>query len=68
MKGYREGLAWRDTIHAEAEAMSNSASAAQAGSHDSSTSVATVRAWDPYDVWLKRVKQPRDRRIAGRPR
>ena len=19
-------------------------------------------AWDPYDVWLKRVKEPRDRR------
>ncbi|RPI13808.1 MAG: hypothetical protein EHM60_00060 [Lysobacterales bacterium] len=20
-------------------------------------------AWDPYDVWLKRVKQPRDARV-----
>lgn len=23
---------------------------------------AITQAWDPYDVWLKRVKQPRDRR------
>jgi len=25
-------------------------------------SVGQPLAWDPYDVWLKRVKEPRDRR------
>ncbi len=25
-------------------------------------SVAQAAAWDPYEVWLTRVKQPRDRR------
>lgn len=25
-----------------------------------STSRVATDAWDPYDVWLKRVKQPRD--------
>jgi hypothetical protein len=25
----------------------------------------TVAAWDPHDVWLKRVKQPRDRRSSS---
>jgi hypothetical protein len=24
-------------------------------------------AWDPYDVWLKRVKQPRDARVRKTP-
>ena len=24
----------------------------------------TVTAWDPYDVWLNRVKKPRDGRAA----
>ena len=23
--------------------------------------VATTGSWDPYDIWLTRVKQPRDR-------
>lgn len=30
------------------------------------TSPAT--AWDPYEVWLTRVKQPRDRRALAKPR
>lgn len=25
----------------------------------------TVTAWDPYDVWLNRVKKPRDGRAAA---
>lgn len=25
------------------------------------TTRATAESWDPYDVWLTRVKQPRDR-------
>ena len=26
----------------------------------------TTGAWDPYDVWLKRVKQPRDETLRQR--
>ena len=68
MKGHNEGRAWRETIRAEATAMSNAASVVEGSNHASQASVATVRAWDPYEVWLKRVKQPRDRRTADQPR
>jgi hypothetical protein len=27
------------------------------------TNPAAAGSWDPYDVWLKRVKQPRDRQL-----
>ncbi len=27
----------------------------------------SVVSWDPYDVWLNRVKRPREARESGRP-
>jgi len=36
--------------------------AGESGSSSQST------AWDPYEVWLTRVKQPRDRRALLKPR
>lgn len=45
-----------------------------AGTHTSSVEngrqlpvPACAAAWDPYDVWLKRVKQPRDARVRKTP-
>ena len=67
MKGHYEGRGWRETIRAEATAMSTTGSSAvESGSNGIPTTGARVQAqaWDPYDVWLKRVKQPRDRRGA----
>jgi hypothetical protein len=29
---------------------------------DTAAEGAATRSWDPYDVWLRRVKQPRDLR------
>lgn len=34
---------------------------AQMESHELSTNRSPTKSWDPYDVWLTRVKQPRDR-------
>ena len=68
MKGHYEGRGWRETIRAEATAMSTTGSSAvESGSNGIPTTGATVQAqaWDPYDVWLKRVKQPRDRKLAA---
>jgi hypothetical protein len=68
MKGHQEGRGWRETMRAEATTVSNAGSAAESGGHGAGGPVAIVRAWDPYEVWLKRVKQPRDRRIADQAR
>jgi len=64
MKGHHEGRGWRETLRVEATTMSNTGSSLDSGSNGSAATGATVRAWDPYEVWLKRVKQPRDQRIA----
>lgn len=34
---------------------------AQMVPHEVSTKRTPTESWDPYDVWLTRVKQPRDR-------
>ena len=62
MKGNHE-RAWREKLHAEATAMSDTATVAPTGTASNGRTTATVRAWDPYEVWLNRVKLPRDRRI-----
>lgn len=47
-----------------ADAMKDSADAAprdRGPGDDSAIRVASAPSWDPYEVWLTRVKQPRDR-------
>jgi hypothetical protein len=56
--------ALREDARAKVAERSNSGvigSAASAAPRDPSSSTA---AWDPYEVWLTRVKQPRDRAAA----
>jgi hypothetical protein len=58
-----ESQSWRDHVMARAASSTDSRSAS------SSAPVIEFRkahleaaAWDPYEVWLTRVKQPRDAR------
>jgi len=70
MKGTGAQGVWRSLIvNAAAEPWTSMAEdrrrAPSAGSDTPGHSLATpghALAWDPYDVWLKRVKEPRDRR------
>jgi len=50
------------------DAQAKVASRAQSGAVESAASSvrrdpSATGAWDPYEVWLTRVKQPRDRRF-----
>jgi hypothetical protein len=63
MKGNLEGRIWRETLRAEATAVADVSGVAGSVGGTART-VATPRAWDPYEVWLNRVKLPRDRRAA----
>jgi len=38
----------------------------EAGAPESQNLPATQPAWDPYDVWLTRVQQPRERAARSR--
>ena len=62
MKGNTQDV-WRSfVVNAASEPrLSIVKDAGQPKSNSPSTS-GSVLAWDPYDVWLKRVKEPRDRR------
>ena len=59
-----------DLASSREDAQAKVAGRAKSGAVESAAS--TVRrdpsatgAWDPYEVWLTRVKQPRDRRSFG---
>lgn len=59
----RDTMSWRD------HAMARAATSAENHTGSMSTPVVEIRkapletsAWDPYEVWLTRVKQPRDAR------
>jgi hypothetical protein len=67
MKGNHEGRIWRETLRAEATAVSAGSAIAGSGV-GTARAVTTPRAWDPYEVWLNRVKLPRDRRAATQSR
>ena len=47
---------WTDTMKENANRVSREPFAIQDDIH-----AATSMVWDPHDVWLTRVKQPRDR-------
>lgn len=47
---------WSDTMKENANRMSREPFVMPDDLHDT-----TSLAWDPHDVWLTRVKQPRDR-------
>jgi hypothetical protein len=56
-----------DGVAEDAEGVSPDASAPDVardsrGGEQDARSAAQAAAWDPYEVWLTRVKQPRDRR------
>jgi hypothetical protein len=55
------GAAWRDAIAAAVNSPQVPATSARNQVSTLQSGVASPPGWDPFDVWLKRVKQPRDR-------
>ena len=68
MKGNQERHTWRETLRAEAATVVSDVAAVAGSGRGTARTVATPRAWDPYEVWLNRVKLPRDRRAASQSR
>jgi len=55
------GAAWREAIAAAASSQQVPSTSARNQVSTLQSGVASPPGWDPFDVWLKRVKQPRDR-------